>query len=45
MAPKNKNILLQLIDRHHKLGIAEQINYDKIYLKREAGRKPGRWIV
>ncbi len=33
MAPKNKNILLQLIDRHHKLGIAEQINYDKIYLK------------
>lgn len=45
MAPKNKNILLQLIDRHHKLGIVEQIDYDKIYLRCESGHKPGQWVV
>ena len=32
MNPKNKDILLQLLDRHRELGISSQIDYDKFYL-------------
>jgi Fic family protein len=32
MTQENKDILLQLIDRHRELGISEQIDYDKFYL-------------
>ena len=32
MTPENRDILLQLLDRHRKLGISEQIDYDKFYL-------------
>ena len=32
MTPENRDILLQLIDRHRALGISEQIDYDKFYL-------------
>lgn len=32
MTPENRDILLQLLDRHCKLGISEQIDYDKFYL-------------
>ena len=29
MTPENRVKLLQLFDRHHKLGISEQIDYEK----------------
>ncbi|MCR4659803.1 MAG: Fic family protein [Bacteroidales bacterium] len=32
MTQANKDILLQLLDRHSELGISEQIDYDKFYL-------------
>ena len=32
MTPENSDILLKLLDRHRRLGIAEQIDYDKFYL-------------
>ena len=32
MTPENRDILLQLLDRHRALGISEQIDYDKFYL-------------
>ncbi|MBQ6068392.1 MAG: Fic family protein [Bacteroidales bacterium] len=32
MTTENKDILLQLLDRHRELGISEQIDYDKFYL-------------
>ena len=32
MTPENRDILLQLLDRHRTLGISEQIDYDKFYL-------------
>ena len=32
MTQENKDILLKLLDRHHELGISEQIDYDKFYL-------------
>ena len=32
MTSENRDILLQLLDRHRALGISEQIDYDKFYL-------------
>lgn len=32
MSPENRDLLLQLLERHRALGIAEQIDYDKFYL-------------
>jgi len=32
MTQKNKNILLQLLERHNELGISSQIDYNKFYL-------------
>lgn len=32
MTQKNKDILLQLLNRHRELGISEQIDFDKFYL-------------
>ena len=32
MTRENKDILLQLLDRHRELGISSQIDYDKFYL-------------
>ena len=32
MTPENRDILLQLLDRHRALGISEQIDYDKSYM-------------
>ena len=32
MTQENKDILLNLLDRHRELGIASQIDYDKFYL-------------
>lgn len=32
MTPENKDILLQLLDRNRKLGISEQIDYEKSYM-------------
>lgn len=32
MTPENRDILLQLLDRHRALGISEQLDYDKFYL-------------
>ena len=32
MTPENRDILLQLIDRHRALGISEQIGYEKSYM-------------
>ena len=32
MTQENRDILLQLLDRHRALGISEQIDYDKFYL-------------
>ena len=32
MTPENRDILLQLLDRHRALGISEQLDYDKSYL-------------
>ena len=32
MSPENRDLLLQLLERHRALGIAEQIDFDKFYL-------------
>lgn len=32
MTRDNRNILLQLLNKHHELGMAEQIDYEKFYL-------------
>lgn len=32
MTPENRDILLQLLDRHRALGISEQIGYEKSYM-------------
>jgi response regulator of citrate/malate metabolism len=32
MTPENREILLQLLDRHRALGISEQLDYDKSYM-------------
>ena len=32
MTNENRDILLQLLDRHRELGISSQIDYDKFYL-------------
>ena len=33
MTNENRDILLQLLDRHHELGISSQIDYDKFYME------------
>lgn len=32
MTPENRDILLQLLDRHRALGISEQLGYEKSYM-------------